>query len=46
MFYNFVRIHKRLHVTPTMAAGISDQIWSMDDIVARIDAPVQADAAN
>jgi IS1 family transposase len=36
--YNFVRIHKTLRVTPAMAAGISDRLWSMEDIVALMDA--------
>ena len=38
MFYNFVRIHKTLNVTPAMAAGVSQTLWTMEDIVARIDA--------
>src|SRR5882724_7296093 len=38
VYYNFVRIHKTLKCTPAMAAGISKTIWSMDDIVALIDA--------
>lgn len=36
-FYNFARIHKALRMSPAMAAGISDRLWSMEDIVALID---------
>lgn len=36
-FYNFCRIHKSLKVTPAMAAGITDRLWSLEDIVAKID---------
>jgi IS1 family transposase len=42
VFYNFVRIHKTLRCTPAMAAGITDKLWSMDDIVVLIDARVEA----
>jgi IS1 family transposase len=38
MFYNFARIHKTLKVSPAMAAGVTDKLWSMEDIVALIDA--------
>lgn len=38
VFYNFVRIHKTLKVTPAMAAGMSDRLWSVEDIIALIDA--------
>lgn len=38
MFYNFVRIHKTLKVTPAMAAGVADRLWSMEDVVSLIDA--------
>jgi IS1 family transposase len=38
MFYNFCRIHKSLRVTPAMAAGIADHVWSMEEIVARMEA--------
>lgn len=37
-FYNFCRIHKSLRVTPAMAAGITDRLWTLDDIIAKIDA--------
>ena len=38
LWYNFVRIHKTLRVTPAMAAGIEKRLWSMEDVVALIDA--------
>lgn len=43
--YNFVRIHKTLKVTPAMAAGVSARLWSMDDIIALIDADAEAPKA-
>lgn len=36
-FYNFCRIHKSLRVAPAMAAGITDRLWSLEDIVAKMD---------
>jgi IS1 family transposase len=41
-FYNFCRIHKTLRMSPAMAAGVTDRLWSLDDIVARIDANAPA----
>ena len=38
LWYNFVRIHKTLRVTPAMAARIADRLWSMEEGVALIDA--------
>ncbi len=38
MFYNFVRQHKTLRMSPAMAAGISDTLWTMEDIAERIGA--------
>jgi IS1 family transposase/predicted HTH domain antitoxin len=32
MYYNFVRIHKTLRVTPAMAAGLSKKLWSIEDL--------------
>jgi len=34
MNYNFCRIHKTLRVTPAMAAGVADRLWSMTDVAA------------
>ena len=38
VFYNFARVHKRLRVTPAMAAGLTDRVWEMAEIVDLIDA--------
>jgi hypothetical protein len=38
MFYNFVRIHQTLKVTPAMAAGVTDRLWEIGDIVAVLEA--------
>lgn len=40
MHYNFARIHKSLHTTPAMAAGVSDKLWSVEDIARLIPEPV------
>src|SRR5437868_3419019 len=33
MHYNFVRIHQTLRITPAMAAGVTDKLWSPPDMV-------------
>jgi hypothetical protein len=33
MFYNFVRVHQTLKVTPAMAAGVTDRLWEISDLV-------------
>lgn len=33
MYYNFIRIHQTLKATPAMAAGVTDKLWEMDDLV-------------
>jgi len=37
MFYNFGRIHKTLRVTPAMEAGVTNHIWSLEEIVSLAD---------
>jgi len=34
MHYNFCRIHQSLRVTPAMEAGISDHVWSLEEVIA------------
>jgi hypothetical protein len=31
--YDFVRIHGSLRVTPAMAAGIADHVWTIEDLI-------------
>jgi IS1 family transposase len=40
MYYNFVRIHSSLRVTPAMEAGIADHCWSFEELVSLIPAPI------
>jgi IS1 family transposase len=37
-WYNFVRVHQTTRMTPAMAAGVTDHLWSMADVVALIEA--------
>ena len=38
MYYNFVRVHQTLKVTPAMEAGITNHLWDIKDFVDIIDA--------
>ncbi len=38
MYYNFVKIHGKLRMSPAMAAGIENRLWEVSDIVALIEA--------
>jgi hypothetical protein len=37
MYYNFVRVHKTLRCSPAMAAGVTDRLWDVADIVALLE---------
>jgi hypothetical protein len=37
MHYNFARMHKTLRVTPSMEAGVSTHVWTIEEIVALLD---------
>jgi IS1 family transposase len=39
MHYNFAKVHGSLRVTPAMEAGVSDHVWSIDEIVALLPEP-------
>ena len=38
MYYNFCRIHRTLKITPAMAAGVTERLWEIGDIVKLIEA--------
>jgi hypothetical protein len=38
MHYNFCPIHKTLRITPAMAAGVTDRLWTVADIVTILEA--------
>jgi IS1 family transposase len=33
VYYNFVRVHKTLRMSPALASGVSETLWEMTDIV-------------
>jgi IS1 family transposase len=38
VWYNFVKMHKSLKMTPALAADVTDRLWSMEDIAEMVDA--------
>jgi IS1 family transposase len=40
VWYNFVKTHKTLRMTPAMAAGVSDKLWSVTDLAEMVEATV------
>lgn len=32
IWHNFIRVHKTLKMSPAVAAGLSQTLWSMDDL--------------
>ncbi|MGA8274388.1 MAG: IS1 family transposase, partial [Candidatus Sulfotelmatobacter sp.] len=37
MHYNFCRVHSSLRVTPAMEAGLSDHVWTLVELLSRLD---------
>lgn len=33
--YNFARLHQSLRITPAMAAGVTNRVWELEEIVER-----------
>lgn len=46
-YYNFARIHRSLRVSPAMEAGVTDHLWTLDELVEMLERKEAAwDAAN
>jgi hypothetical protein len=37
MHYNFCRIHITTPITPVMAAGLTDHVWELEELVGLLD---------
>ncbi len=46
MWYNFGRIHQTLRVTPAMAAGVGNHVWTMDEVIGLLEAQERKVASN
>lgn len=44
-YYNFCRIHQSLRVTPAMEAGLTDHVWTIEELVALLDVKPEKIAA-
>jgi hypothetical protein len=44
-YYNFCRVHQTLRVTPAMEAGLTNHIWSVEELVTLLDAKAMPTAA-
>jgi hypothetical protein len=40
MYYNFCRVHSSLRVTPAQEAGLSDHVWSVEELLALMPKPI------
>jgi hypothetical protein len=44
-YYNFCRVHQTLRVTPAMKAGLSDLVWSLEELVGLLEVKATQAAA-
>jgi len=35
-YYNWCRVHQSLRITPAMAAGITDHVWSLKELISSL----------
>ena len=46
MWYNFGCVHQTLRVAPAMAAGVSDHVWTLDEVIELLEAQERKVASN
>jgi len=44
-YYNFVKVHSKLRMSPAMAAGVADRLWDIAEIVKLVEAAAAVDQA-
>jgi IS1 family transposase len=44
MHYNFCRVHQSLRCTPAMEAGVSDHVWSLEEVIRLLDTALESAA--
>ena len=44
-YYNFCRVHQTLRVTPAMEAGLTDHVWSLEELVGLLEVKATQAAA-
>ncbi len=44
-YYNFCRVHQTLRVTPAMEAGLTDHVWSLEELVGLLEQSAEGAAA-
>jgi hypothetical protein len=44
-YYNFCRVHQKMRVTPAMEAGLTDHVWSLEELVGLLEQKVVGLAA-
>jgi hypothetical protein len=44
-YYNFCRVHQTLRVIPAMEAGLTDHVWSLEELVGLLEQKAQGAAA-
>ena len=44
-YYNFCRVHQTLRVTPAMEAGLTNYVWSLEELVGLLETKTESAAA-